>query len=210
MKNTAIKMLAATFVLALIILSGCKKAEAGPKGDTGAQGPQGPVLNMTSGGYVTGTITGTRKDGVAFNEPFSYTYYFPGMGGSGTLDSLGSSNYNFNVQRQVADIFSSSYCNFDITTTSKTASIGTLDINFSFEKALSSSKYFSFYGFNSVTTATGLSYNASTGLFSGVFNVTISGGNNSTGNSATLVGSFQANTTQRVQLTHQDGAIKAD
>lgn len=203
-------MLAGIVVMGIIILSGCKKAETGPKGDQGTQGPAGPVVNMTSGGSITGTITGTRKDGVAFSEPFSYMYYFPGMGSSGTLDSSGTSNYTFSFQRQEADIFSSNYSSININTSSKTASTGTLSLNLTFEKALSSTKYFSFNGNISNAAATGLSYNASTGLFSGSFNVTINGFSNSTTNTATVTGNFQANVIQRVQRVYQEGTVKTD
>lgn len=208
--KTAFKVLAASLVVGSFIFIGCKKAEAGPKGDTGAQGPAGPVINMSSGGFITGTISGTRKDGVTFSEPFNYTYYFPGLGASGTLDSLGGGFYSWDFQRQEADLFSNNYANFYITTSSKTATTGTLSLNFRFEKTLSSSKYFSFYGYPNSLTATGLSYNSTTGAFSGAFNAVISGTNNSTTNSATLTGNFQANIVQMVERKNKDGAIKAD
>jgi hypothetical protein len=208
--KTAFKILAATLTLSSFIFIGCKKGETGPKGDQGAAGPAGPVINMTSGGFITGTITGTRKDGVPFSEPFNYTYYFPGMGGSGTLDSSGTNSYNFSLQRQEADIFSNNYCSINVNTTSKTASTGTLNLNMTFEKTLSSTKYFSFNGSVGSVPVTSLSYNASTGVFSGSLNIIINGFSNSTTNTATLTGSFQAATIQKVQLVRQTDAIKAD
>ena len=210
MKNVAIKILAASFVLAIFTLTGCKKPDAGPKGDQGPQGPQGPVVNMLNDGLITATLTGTRRDGTPFSESFSYTYYFPGTGTSGTLDSLGSNFYGFNIQRQESDIFSSNYCYLNVTTTSKTATTGTLNINIQFEKVLSATQYFSFNGNTGSATAPGLSYNATTGLFSGAFNVTIGGSNNSTGNTATLIGSFQATMIQKIERKHQDRAIRTE
>jgi hypothetical protein len=206
----AIKIMAASMMLAALAFSGCKKT-AGPKGDTGAQGPQGPVVDMQNGGHITGTITGTRRDGTAFSEPFSYTYYFPGSASSGSLDSTGINSYNFNFQRQEADIFSNNNCSMYIMTTSKTATSGNMGFNLVFQKTLSASKLFNFSANpSSVISATGLSYNTSTGSFSGNFNISLTGSDNNTGNPATITGNFQVNVVQYVYKKQQLPMVKAD
>lgn len=207
MKTNAMRTLAAGLFLMALMFIGCKKAETGPAGAQGPQGATGQGLTGTNSGFVTGTVTGTRRDGTPFSETFNYTYYFGND--SGSLDSSAANNYNFSLSRGVNDIFSSNYANISMMTTSKTAPTGTISsLNFGFEKSLGSNKMFVFSGYVGMGSATSLSYNASTGLFSGNFTTTIPGSSNNTTNTATLTGNFQANVVQQVYRKQQESAIK--
>jgi hypothetical protein len=210
MKTVPFLSLAMGTLLSAFVFIGCKKTP-GPEGPAGPQGPTGTGLSGTNGGYVTGTITGTRRDGTPFTEPFNYTYYFGGD--SGTLDSTGSNMYTYNLARSVNDVFSSNYVNLSITATSKSATTGTINsFYFGFDKPLSGNKVFSFSAntWTTSTIATALAYNSSTGLFSGNFNINLSGMENNTGNPATINGSFQAALKEQVYIVKQQSAIKTD
>jgi hypothetical protein len=209
MRTIAMHVLAAGLLLSAFSFTGCKKAEAGPAGPQGPQGPQGPVLTFINSGFVTGTISGTRKDdGVPFNEPFSYTYLF--NTNNDQLDSVSPTQYYFNLSRYTNDIFSSNSANLNIQTNSKTATTGTLNLYFILEKALGGNKVFSFSANTFSSTVTGLSYNQSSGAFTGNFNVAIPGSENSTGNTATFTGSFQATLVRVVNFKQTEAEIKAD
>jgi hypothetical protein len=195
--------------LAVLIFIGCKKAETGPAGPAGSQGATGVGLTGTNAGNITGTITGTRRDGTPFTEPFNYTYYFGGD--SGTLDSLGSGMYGFSLSRSTNDIFSNNFASLDITTTSKTAPTGTVSYLYvTFEKSLGTNKMFYFSAYTNTASASSLSYNATTGLFSGNFNVSLIGSQNNTGNTAVISGSFQATIVQMVYIKQQESEIKTN
>lgn len=203
------KTLVATCTLSVLIITGCKKAETGPAGPAGPAGPQGNSgLIMTSGGTISGTLTGIRKDGTPFTEPFGYTYY--GGNNSGRYDSLNATNYNFSFMRSTGDVFTSNYADFQVTTSSKAATTGTLNFDFSMEKPIGGNKMFSFWSSSNSTTATGLSFNSVTGLFSGNFSVNIPSFNNSTGNTATITGSFQVTLIQYVNITRNLTSIKIE
>lgn len=195
MKTNAMRTLSKAIFLAVLLFIGCKKAETGPTGATGPQGPSGVVTSM-SDGHITGTLTGTRRDGTTFSEPFSYTYYFGGQ--SGELDSLSATSYNFSLARSNNDILGAHYASLNIATTSKSASTGTLDAYFNYERLIATNKMFYFSGSASGGTVTSFSYNATTGLCTGNFNITIPGIQNNTTNNATVMGSFQATMTQMV------------
>lgn len=195
--------ISAVVLIATLALTSCKKEKTGPQGPAGPAGPQGsPGIAYTTNGFIKGTVTGTRMDGTPINESFNYTGYFGNS--PGTVDSL---NYGYGFQffmaRSTNDIFSSDYINLTINTMSKAASTGTLSsMYFSFEKPLGNNKVFIFTT-NSVTTASvsGLSYNAATGLFSGNFTCYFDGSSNSSGNPATITGSFQCNLMETVHIT---------
>lgn len=209
MKTVPTLKLAMGILLSALVFTGCKKGDTGPAGPTGPQGPQGPVITFINSGFISGTITGTRKDdGVAFNEPFSYNYNTQGNGDQ--VDSIGSNMFTFTIDRYTNDIFANKSAYINITTTSKTASTGTLSFNLNYERQLTSSKLFSFNCNTYSATATSLNYNQSSGLFTGNFSITLSGTQNSTGNTATVTGSFQATMIQVVNLKHQESGIKMD
>lgn len=99
-------------VLALLIVS-CQGDEgeigpAGPQGEQGAQGSQGiqgtPGQNGKDAyeklGFVEGTVTGIRRDGTPFSEPFKFeypeTYFYKGFQFNNTLGKfLYSFSYRF-------------------------------------------------------------------------------------------------------------------
>ncbi len=193
MKAT-IKTLATGVIASVLIFTACKKGETGPAGTNGTNGANGVVTTSTDG-YIKGNLSGTRQDATAFNEAFNFQNYWGGT--SGTLDSMSATNYLFSISRGV-DILSSTGASIDIKTTSKTATTGTITLNnFSFNKSIGTNKMFSFNAYSSPTViATGLSYNATTGLFSGNFSYSLTGLQNSSGNTAIISGSFQATMTQ--------------
>lgn len=195
MKTITIKTFATGIVASVLLFASCKKGDDGPVGSNGMNGTDGVVPTSTNG-FIKGNISGTRQDGTAFNEAFVYQNYWGGS--SGTLDSNSIANYDFKISRGGADILSSNRAMITINTTTKTASSGNITLNdFSFTKSLGANKKFEFTLNNSpVTTITGLIYNTSTGLFSGNFSFTVLGIQNSTGNVATISGSFEATITQ--------------
>lgn len=198
MKTNAIKILSVGVFLTALMFIGCKKGETGPAGAAGPAGPQGPVLTLNNGGFVSGNLTGTRRDGTPINEPFNYTYYYPGSFGAGSIDSISSNLYSFQVQRLPNDIWGNNSSYLNIQTTSKTASTGSLSLSLNLEKLLSTNQLFTFSAYSATAIATSLSYNASTGLFSGNYNISLTGSQNNTGNPAVISGSFQANVIQKV------------
>lgn len=186
---------------------GCKKDDTTPAGSQGPQGPAGPGVTGTSNGFISGTISGTMRDGTPFSESFNYSYYFGSD--SGTLDSLNASSYDFNISRQTNDVFSSNFAYMDINTSSKTSSTGTINyMGFSLKKSLGSNKVLYFDGSLSGSgNVNSLSYNSSTGLFSGSFTINIPGTSNNTTNNATLTGNFQGNVIQQVYRLAQGSII---
>ena len=200
--KTTIKALATCVVAASILFTGCtKKGDTGPAGPAGANG----VVPTSTDGYIKGTIIGTRQNGAQINETFNYQNYWGGH--SGTLDSTSSVSYTFMLQR-ATDIFGANSASISVSTTSPTATTGVLNLSsFSFTKMLGTNKEFDFTTKGNNTTAVnGLSYDKNTGLFSGTFNLSLNGGQNSTGNAATISGSFQATITQLYFFT-QHGAL---
>lgn len=200
MKTMTMKTFATVIVASALLFTGCKKdAEKGPTGATGAAGENGVVPTSTDG-FIKGTLSGTRQDGTAFNETFEYKNYFQGT--SGRLDSNTVASYDFSIQRSGGDILNPNGASIRVNTTSKTASTGNVSLtDFSFVKSLGTNKRFEFSINNTQTaTITGLVYNASTGMFTGNFSFSVSGFQNSTGNTATISGSFEATMTQIYNL----------
>ncbi len=198
--KTMTKTFATGIVASLLLFGACKK-EAGPKGEDGANGTNGVVPTSTDG-FIKGNISGTRQDGTSFSEAFEYKNYFGGQ--SGRLDSNTVASYAFNIRRGESDILDQDIADITIATTSKTVTTGNMTINqFMFSKSLSSNKRFEFMINSGVSASvTGLSYNTSSGLFSGTFTMNVNGFQNSTGNTATISGSFEATMTQIYNLTH--------
>lgn len=194
MKTITIKTFATGIIATALLFTSCKKGETGPEGPAGTNGTNGVVTTSTDG-FIKGNVSGTRRDGTAFNETFDYQNYWGGP--SGTLDSVAATSYDFNINRGT-DILSNNYAGITVSTTSKTGSSGTITLNgFTFEKSLGTNKKFLFtINGNQSTTITGLVYNTSTGLFTGNYSFTVNGVQNSTGNIATISGSFQATITQ--------------
>jgi len=201
MKTKTMKTLATCVVAASILFTSCKKGDTGPAGTPGTNG----VVPATTDGYIKGTLIGTRQNGTQINENFSFQSYWSGH--SGTLDSTSAFSYTFMIQR-AADIFGTNSASISISTTSPTATSGVLSLNsFSFTKMLGTNKEFDFTtNGNNTATINGLSYDKNTGLFTGTFTMSLNAGQNSTGNAATISGSFQATITQLYFFT-QHGTL---
>ena|ERR1700752_952051 len=191
MKTKTMKTLVACIAAATILVTSCKKGDTGPAGTNGTNG----IVPVSTDGFIKGSIIGTRKDGTQFNSSFNYQNYWGGH--SGTLDSTNAFTSVFNLQRGV-DIFGTNVASISISTTSPTATTGFISMsNFSFTESLGTNKEFDFSLTGSASAnITGLSYTRSSGLFTGNFTFNVSGSSNSTGNTATIAGSFQCTITQ--------------
>lgn len=207
MKTITIKTFATGIVATVLLFASCKKGDDGPVGSNGTNGKDG-VIPTSTNGFIKGNVSGTREDGTSFNEAFNYQNYWGGS--SGTLDSNTVTSYDFQISRGGADILSPNNAHITVNTTTKTASSGNITLNdFAFTKSLGTNKKFEFTLNNSpVATITGLVYNTSTGLFTGNFSFTVLGMQNSTGNTATISGSFEATITQIYNFTINPGKIK--
>jgi len=205
MKSKTFKTLATCVVAASILVTSCTK-----KGDTGATGAAGAngVVPVSSDGFIKGTLIGTRQNGAQINEAFNFTNYWKGH--SGTLDSTSAISYTFMLQRAV-DIYSNNSASISVSTTSPTATTGILNLtSFSFTKMLGTNKEFDFTtNGNNNTTVNGLNYDKNSGLFTGSFTISLNGGQNSTGNAATISGTFQATITQLYFFTQHGAAPNA-
>lgn len=206
MKTKTIKTLVACIAAATILVTGCKKGDTGPAGKNGANG----IVPASTDGFIKGTVIGTRKDGTTFNSSFNFQNYWSGH--SGTLDSTSAFSSVFTLQRG-ADIFGTNVASIQISTASPTATTGFLSMSgFSFTESLGTNKEFDFsLTGNASANVTGLSYNRSSGLFTGSFTINVSGANNTTGNTATIAGSFQCTITQLyyfVKHTSPNQAVK--
>ncbi|HEY1039254.1 MAG TPA: hypothetical protein VGF30_07600 [Bacteroidia bacterium] len=205
MKNFTLKSIATAVVAIAMVFTSCKKGDTGPQGAAGTNGSNGVVQSYTDG-YIKGNVVGTREDNTAFNEAFEYTTYYEGA--AGILDSNGTNNFDFRISRS-KDVFGENSASITVNTTSKTATSGTLTFNnFSLVKALNSTQRFEFTTNGSPSvTVTNLSYNTSTRVFTGSFSVSYLGIQNSTGNSATISGSFQATMVQLYNLVKNNNGI---
>lgn len=200
MKTKTMKTLATCVVAASILFTSCtKKGDTGPKGATGSNG----VVPTSTDGFIKGTLIGTRQNGTQINETFNFVNYWGGH--SATLDSTSALSYTFKLQR-ATDIFGANGASISVFVSSPTATTGVLNLNsFMFTKMLGTNKEFDFTsnGNNNVNV-TGLSYNTSTGLFTGNFTTNLTGNENSTGNPATVSGTFQATVTQLYYFTQKN------
>lgn len=195
MKTITIKTFATGIVATVFLFASCKKGDTGPNGSSGTNGIDGVVPTSTDG-FIKGNISGTRQDGTAFSEAFDYQNYWETA--SGTLDSNSMASYDFKISRGTGNILNTNKASISVNTVSKTASSGNITLNnFSFTKSLGTNKEFEFRVTGSpITTITGLVYNQTTGLFTGNFSFSVPGFQNTTGNAATVSGSFNATITQ--------------
>ncbi|HXU26496.1 MAG TPA: hypothetical protein VN698_04630 [Bacteroidia bacterium] len=200
MKSTTMKTLATCVVAASILFTGCKKGDVGPAGANGTNG----IVPASTDGFIKGTLIGTRQNGAQINETFNFTNFWGGH--AGTLDS-NSASYTYNVQR-AADIFGANSAAISVSVATTTATTGVISLNsFSFTKTLGTNKEFDFTtNGNNNTTITGLSYDKNSGQFTGSFTMPLNAAQNSTGNTATISGSFQATITQLYNFTHHAAA----
>ncbi len=181
------------FCALIVAIGSCKK-----DGDTGPQGVAGPTgtsYNYKQGGFIQGNITGNRSDGTPFAISFNNKYYH-------ILDNFSYDEfnfiYNFSVERHPSsDPLVSGYClfNFSLSSLSSTIPVDSRFFGYFF-KDLGNGQTFELnvnaYSNTSNTVVTNLSYNSATHITQGNFSILVDPGDNSTGNSATVSGSFQS------------------
>ena len=174
-------------------ISSCKKktGDMGPQGSQGAQGNSG-LLNTMSDGYIQGTITGINKSGVAFVENFSYSIYTSDLKES-YIDSVNATKYNIDIKRYNT-IHLVESAELSLTASSMLpVTISSATLNFNLLKALGNNKYFVFTtGSGYTPTLSSLNYDKSTGIITGNYILNLTGSQNSTGNPASITGSFKA------------------
>jgi hypothetical protein len=199
------KLSVLAFASVLLIFGGCKKE--GPAGPTGATGSAGSNYSMPSDGYIKGTITGTRADGITpINISFNHAYYQSigtmTPGGWWVDTAFSFTRYNGSVQSSQNNNIS---LYFDITNlSSSTPSVWASTTAGQFWQNDGNTKIFDFsFNSSSTITITNFSYNNSTGVVSGSFTVNIS--STSTGYPATITGTFQATLKEYVQKTNSSG-----
>lgn len=199
-----------SFLLLLIsIFFSCKKKE----GQVGSQGPMGPPAtqyDLTVDGYIKGNITGIRQDGVPFNETFNLNSYYTGPAGSGTMDSIASNYYTYSFNRVSNSTLFNNYMSILISGFSKNGGNGNVSLYMNYENYVENNKIFRFYTSTFMGSACTYTYNESSGIISGVFNINISPFDNSTGNNATLNGSFDVHISQIVNKSINTTKIKTD
>ncbi|HXU26931.1 MAG TPA: hypothetical protein VN698_06830 [Bacteroidia bacterium] len=207
MKKIKTKALAVGIVAFMVLFTSCKKEQ----GTQGAQGPQGPAGLVTaySNGFIKGSFSGTRRDGTIFNESFSYSVYWDVN--SSVLDSVGVGNFVFDITRGT-DILSQNTARLQINTASPTSSTALAGyLNFVYVKSIGANQLFAFATSSSVpVTFSSLSYNKSTGLYTGSFMANLGGPDNNTKNPATITGTFQVNIKQVYYFTKHVSATKVD
>lgn len=201
MKTIKMRAFTTGIIACVLLMTACKKE--GPEGPAGTNGTNG-VVPVSTDGFIRGNVSGTRQDGTPFNEAFDYQNYWGGP--SATLDSNNVASYDFNIGR-ATDVFATNSASITVNTTSPTASSGTISLNsFSFTKSLGTNQLFAFSVTNNASaTITGLVYNTTSGLYTGNFSFTLTGLQNTTGNTATVNGSFEATVTEMHYLMLHNG-----
>ena len=204
----------------IMILSALLAVTAGCKKETVQQNTTSQEL-YTSGGFIQGTVSGIRANGVSFSIPFEYKYYFQ-------QDRLKLSEttgyYTTNIDRYPSGNPSKTgYCSLSFSLYSTTYPYGLDETNFSCDiigtvangTDFEFTAYFSNNGFsNSSFTINNFSYNAATRVASGNFNALIDAADNLTGYPATIAGSFQSApmilTLTKSTNNHQSPAAKSN
>lgn len=131
-------------LLTASLLVSCKgeDGEPGPQGDAGLQGNSGTILSKS--GSIQGTITGTRRDGVALNESFTYEFTYQAL--EGISFNSNEETYDLGIQRTTETETGYIYLGFDVEEkgTPNERLIGD-NFEFSFIKELSETSLLSVY-----------------------------------------------------------------
>ncbi len=174
--------------LSTIMLFSCKgkDGEPGPQGDAGQAGVQGQPGarpdSRTRQGFITGTLTGFRQDGVTpLNETFRYEFreandlnYFNAIREAGQPGV-----YNISVQR--GDSLGDNRFNLRFRAPLSFATDTITDVSIRFSKELTNNQllgvdgnYYSYRGRPQVMKLSNLAYNQATGTLTGnyVYNAT--------------------------------------
>ena len=184
--------------LSAVLLCSCKgkDGDPGPQGDAGTPGVTGPqgqpgslASHLTKSGFVKGTITGFRADGVTpLNETFDYQYQFLPYKLSTTCvrETESPGIYEFTVER--GDSLTGSTFKMVFFAPLDLSASGVTVIRFDYSKDLGNNKLLGVDGYLSQSTGqtglarlTNLAYNQSTGLLTG--NVTWTAGRSDISNS---------------------------
>lgn len=183
-------------VLAVLFTACSKKGNVGPAGPQGAQGSTGDV-SVLADGYVKGIINGFKTDGTAFAETFTYTTSYNVKQSS--VDSISPSSYDFYITRGSTDhVYTefSAELHFNANSLSP-FTVTTSNFKLTFAKTNGANE-FAFYTTSSGITPsiTGVVYDKTTGVITGNYIASVNGSQNSTGNFATVTGSFKATIAQ--------------
>ncbi len=186
------------FICSLFLItavSSCKKKDkTGDMGPVGAQGPQGNagLLNTMNDGYIKGTISGINKSGVPFAETFSYSLYTNVLNES-YIDSVNSSDYSVAIIRYANTQIGDRVSFWFEASSMLPLTISTSSFNIDFTKSLGNNKYFVFSSnYGASPTFSSLSYDKNTGIITGNYLLNLAGSENTTGNPASITGSFKA------------------
>ena len=175
----------------MFVFSTCKKGDTGPQGPAG---PTGGTITLHQGGFISGTISGNRSDGTPYSISFNYPYYWD------------ADNFSFNISvpeyyfRQYrypsSDPYVQGYIDLYYNLFPLT-SIAPYNATFHahFLKDLGNNQIFNLlvdaYSSSSSITIYNFSYISSTRIAKGDFVIAVDPSDNSTGNPATITGSFQ-------------------
>lgn len=163
---------------------------AGAQGATGASGPQGAAgidghSALTKSGKIEGTISGTRRDGTAFSETFSYEYT------ESLYESFSENNDYTWVYRYAEPSYNSPFVEMRLRLIDRDLETETLAVDqfyLDFIKEIDATTLFRFYVNNSDVEVSNYDSNPATGSLS--FDFSFTGSNNSTQNDVTIEGSF--------------------
>ncbi|MBD0257166.1 MAG: collagen-like protein [Cytophagales bacterium] len=179
--------------LSAVVLFSCqgKDGDPGPRGDAGTPGVTGPqgqpgnrASNLTKSGFVKGTITGFRADGVTpLNETFNFEYQYLNYRISTTSvrETESPGIYEFTVER--GDSLTGSRFRMVFFAPLDLSASGVTVIDFDYSKDLGNNKMLGVDGYLSQSTGqtglarlTDLAYDQSTGLLTGSITWTAGGG----------------------------------
>lgn len=153
-----------------------------------------PTPSYPAGGFIKGTVTGTRSDGEPFSYNFDYKFY-------NDYDFLSfddfNSTYSVSVSRlETGSVYnlaqSSATIQFECDNPNPPNNISNIEMELQLVKSLGNNSFFVFYNNTSDNISiSNYAYNPATRVMSGEFSYQSQGTNNSSGNLATITGSFQ-------------------
>lgn len=180
-------------MIIVVILSACK-GDDGPEGPQGPAGNPGTAFSFAQGGFIEGTITGTRQDGTPFTLDFNYKYYYEA---DYYRFDINNGQYDFEISRYAASspqVPGACYLFFELyPLTSTMPSYVAFDGDFYQDLGNNQTFVFALFGISGPSIiVTNFSYNTTTHIAQGDFVINLSGSDNTTGNPATISGSFQS------------------
>ncbi len=201
MKKIIQRIFLAAATLVVFFASCSKKGDMGPAGPQGSQGATGEAAIITDG-YIKGTVSGFRNDGTAFTETFTYTASYSPQQSS--VDSVSPTSYDFDIRRAPIDHL---FTEFDAELKFNASSLSPVNLTsasfrMSFSKLTGTTEFL--FGTNSsgiTPLISGVVYDKTTGVITGNYIVTLTGTQNSTGNAASITGSFKATIAQTYYRT---------